>query len=214
MNSCYSNKKQTTKVAVCASSYLVLDEIKKLYETKTGNEIELIQGASGRLTTQIIQGAPYDIFISADLSFSKLVQEKLELKNYPKVLTKNQLALWKKSDETPLTVALANPKTAPFGRLAKKELGLLNINVQEVFGESISQVNHYILSESVDWAYTSYSSIRNNPKLRGTLTLVSGSPVLNQGVICLSEDEQTQLFFTFLFSKESKGVFTKHGYLE
>jgi molybdate transport system substrate-binding protein len=212
--SCSSSQNHTTKIAVCASSYSVLTQIKEEYRIKTGREVELIQGASGRLTTQIIQGAPYDIFISADLSFGEIIKNKLGLPNKVEVLTKNQLALWKKSDKAPQTIALANPKIAPFGRIANNELGLLNIEVKEVFGESISQVNHYILSQSVDWAYTSYPSIKNNPDLKGTLMIVKTAPILEQEIICLNKDKETIAFFEYLFSEKSQQIFLQNGFIE
>ncbi len=206
--------KNNTRVAVCASSYTSLSEVAKEYQKETGERIELIQGSSGRLTTQIIQKAPYDIFISADTLFGVKVKSKLGISNKVTVLTKSQLALWKQSKKTPQTIALANAKIAPFGKLAEKEVRKLNKNLEQIIGESVAQVNHYILTQSVDWAYTSYPSIKNHSQLKGSLEIVKTALPLSQGIICLNNEQKTKMFYDYLFSEKAQAIFHQNGFVQ
>ena len=90
-------QKSTVKVAVAANLLLPMQEVKKLYEEKYGSELILIPGSSGKLTAQIIHGAPYDIFLSADMKYPCQIFKEGHAVNEPKALVRGRMVFWSKA---------------------------------------------------------------------------------------------------------------------
>ncbi len=170
---CFSNKvRADEKILVAAASDLnfAMNEICRDFEkSHPGIRVEVSYGSSGNFYAQIKQGAPYDIFFSADASYpSRLEEEGFAVKGQRQLYAIGKIVLWipKKSALNPqkgLSVvlepelkklAIANPKHAPYGRAAEESLryyGLLD-KVQDklVFGENISQTAQFVQTGSAD----------------------------------------------------------------
>jgi molybdate transport system substrate-binding protein len=129
---------QEITVAAAADMSSVLPQIVAAYTEKTGQSVKLSFGASGSLTNQIENGAPFDIFFSADEQYpQQLIKEELALKETLYRYAVGQLVLWIPAD-SPLVlselgintlldpsikkIAIANPATAPYGRAAEATL--------------------------------------------------------------------------------------------
>lgn len=227
----------TLKVAVAANLLLPMQEVKALYEKKYSGELILIPGSSGKLTAQIINGAPYDIFLAADMKYPQQVFNEGQAVTRPEVLTRGKLVFWSKNpiegkleawllnNDNIKSIAIAQPELAPYGQRAKdwlSEKGIYDkVLPKVIFGESIGQVNQYIRSGTVEAAFTAISAMQaEEMKDMGywqPLTIYSGDPSrLDHGFVLLENAVAPELtinqFIEFLKSPVAAQVFQKFGY--
>lgn len=121
-------------VAVASSLTVPLKKIGVLFEEQYEIRVELIAASSGVLTTQIIHDAPFDLFLSADLRYPQKLFELDKAFSAPRIIALGSLAYWSKlplsghslqdilQRDGIYSVAIANPKPAPFGHAAKQWL--------------------------------------------------------------------------------------------
>ena len=226
---------QTLRVAVAANAQFVADSLKEVYLKNHPVKIDLIVGSSGKLTAQATNGAPYDLFLSADMTYPENIFKSGAALTKNREYAAGKLVVWtlKKNGVSNLnnlqssriqTIAVANPKLAPYGIAtitALKKLGLYEaVKSKIVYAESISQVNQYLLTGAADIAFTAKSIVRS-PEYRhkGYWTEVPASlyQPIEQGVILLKHAKQSnfkaaQEFYRFLFSPAAKAVFEYFGY--
>lgn len=225
-------------VAAAANVQFVLQEIKKGFEKETGISVNIILNSSGKLTAQIKEGAPYDVFVSADMKYPQELYSSGFATAAPKVYANGVLVLWtmrkdiKPSADLKLLItdiikkiAIANPQTAPYGTAAEEAMKYSKVYEQVkdklVFGESISQTNQYILSQSADIGFTAKSIVLSN-EMKGKGVWVdidsrSYTPI-EQGAVILKHGDETnkeasQKFYSYLYSAKAKNVFKKYGYI-
>jgi len=223
-------------VAAAANLQGVLDELIPVFEKQGGVKLKTIIASSGKLITQIENGAPFDVFLSADMKYPQtLYKEGLGLEE-PKVyaygvlvlLTARNMNLSKGvailTDPTITKIAIANPQLAPYGREAVNVFKFYKLyqDIQKklVYGESISQTNDFIVSQSADVGVTSKSTVLS-PKLKDKgvwieIPLESYQRIA-QGCIILKHAQgndlkEVQNFYDFLFSAPAKEIFKKYGY--
>ncbi len=224
-----THQKKTLKVAIASNMEVAFQEIVK--EFKKENEsirVDVISTSSGKLFTQIINGAPFDVFISADFDYpEKLIQEK---KVRGKVIEYAQgtLILWSKK-EIDLSkidfllsqyekIAIANPETAPYGKAAveylKKSGVYEKIKSKLVFAESIGQVNHFVESKVVDFGFTSSSVVAGKNENWEEINKNDYSPI-RQGMCQLihsKDNEIAKSLIEFMQSNKAKNILIKFGY--
>lgn len=228
---------QTLRVAVAANAQFVAQALKTAFENQNTAKIELVVSSSGKLTAQIEHGAPYGLFLSADMSYPGTLYQKGFAFDKPVVYAWGKLVLWTLKPMDPgagmgfirhadiKTIAVANPATAPYGVAtieALKKTGIYR-GVQDriVYGESISQVNQYLLSGAADVAFTAKSVVEDPAmKNKGKWLEVNDSlyrPIA-QGVVVLKSARGATLdaarrFYHFLFTPQAKTIFKAYGYL-
>ncbi|QDK80241.1 molybdate ABC transporter substrate-binding protein [Spirosoma sp. KCTC 42546] len=225
---------QPLRVAVAANAQFVMEQLKVAFQKKTGIEVESIVNSSGKLTTQIQQGAPYDVFLSADVDYPQTLHKAGLTVDAPLVYAYGSLVLWTRSD-LPLTadltilsdpavrhIAIANPATAPYGEAAvsflKSKKLLEVVQPKIVYGESIAQVNQYILTGAAEVGFTAKSVVLD-PSLtkRGhwlDLPTTGYSPIA-QGVVVLkrtSLPKEARQFMAFLRSPAARRILQQFGY--
>ena len=224
-------------VAAAANVQYTLEELKAEFEKLTDIKLKTIIGSSGKLTAQIENGAPFDIFISADMEYPQALNKEGLTRQPPKVYAYGTLVIWTfkyldlskglavLADPSVKRIAIANPKTAPYGRQAVNAIKHDNlykeIDRKLVYGESIAQVNQFITTGAVDLGFTAKSVVLDpNLKEKGKWVEVDPnfySPVA-QGVVILKHAEknnvlkETQSFYDFLFSSTAQDIFKKYGY--
>ncbi len=220
------------RVAVAANAQFVMEKLKASFETQTGQRVEVIVNSSGKLTTQIQQGAPYDVFLSADTTYPQTLYRAGLTTAAPVLYAYGSLVLWSGRDR-PLSadlnglldpavrhVAIANPKTAPYGAVALALLTsrrlLDKVRPKLVYAESIAQVNQYILSGAAEVGFTAKSVVLD-PSLNGRgrwVDLPTAGPIA-QGVVVLKRTSQPQAagqFITFLRSPAARRILAQFGY--
>jgi len=223
-------------VAGAANVQFTLEDLKAEFTRETGVDVKTVIGSSGKLTAQIENGAPFDVFLSADMKYpAKLYKDGFSAQ-VPQVYANGALVLWTMKDlDLPQGVgvlsktgiqkiALADPKLAPYGREAVKALQFYklygSLEKKLVYGESISQVNLFITTGAAEIGFTAKSIVlAPDMKNKGKWVEVpagSYKPIA-QGVIVLKygrqhHSQEAHEFYDFLFSAPAKAIFKKYGY--
>lgn len=231
--SCGTRHSDKLTIAVAANMQFAMEELKVSFEKETTISCELIIGSSGKLTAQIKEGAPFDIFISADVKYPMELYNNGYTISEPTVYSFGNLVLWTLSDFEPtierLTnkeikhIALANPKTAPYGSAAIEVLKhytlMDSLQNKLVYGESISQTNQFIISQAADVGFTAKSVVLS-PQMRDMGRWIAISDDIHtpiaQGVVILknrsTQLENSRQFVDFLIYGKGKDILTKFGY--
>jgi molybdate transport system substrate-binding protein len=232
---CNDDRREKITIATAANMESAMEALTKTYTDKTGAEFEIIVGSSGKLTAQIMEGAPFDIFVAANMKYPEAVYVGGKAKNAPRVYANGKLVLWTMEVSMPVSIetlsdsaiehiALANPKTAPYGVAAEEVLqhyGLKEILAPKlVYGESVGQIDQFIISQAAQIGFTALSTVLSpEMKGRGSYIVLDSSLYSNisQGVVLIEHDEgtnqSTQGFYDFLFTVEAKEILKEFGYL-
>lgn len=228
----------TINIAVAANvSYAIEDLIKEFNKMNPDTKVIVTLGSSGKLTAQIKNGAPYDIFMSANMKYpDALFEDKIAITK-PIVYAQGSLAIlsskpqdYKKgialiTNENISRIAIANPKTAPYGKATIEALKNANIyeNVQNkfVYGESISQTVTYSVT-AADLGFIAKSSLYS-PKMKMYKEGINWVDVdtklytpINQGIVILNNTQnkdEAKAFYEFILSVKAKEIFKEFGYL-
>ena len=224
------------RVAVASNFYPAMKEIALQYElkkskTSENHKIVLIPGSSGRHYAQIMNGAPFDLFFSADKVRPILLEKKGISENGSRfTYALGKLVLWSSLDgfvekEERLYhkdlrfIAIANPKIAPYGVAAKE--ALISINLWEdmksklIRGENIAQTFQFVNSGNAKLGFVSYSQLMNpNYPVGGSFWEVPQSlykPIEQQAVL-LRESLLGKDFLSFMRTDQSLKIISKFGY--
>jgi len=235
---CASAFAQEITVAAAADMSAVLPEIVSAYSKKTGQNVKLSFGASGNLTNQIRNGAPFDVFFSADESFpQQLIDEGLAYGGTLYRYAVGRLVLWVPND-SPLDlqklgiqalldtsvkkIAIANPTTAPYGRAAAGALRRFGIYDQVsskfVVGENISQAAQFVESGNAQAGLIALShALAPAMKSKGRYWAVplDAYPTLNQAAVVLSKSKQqssANAFLEFVRGPETTSLLKNYGF--
>ena len=227
---------QNLKVAVAANLQSVIKVLGQDFKQKTGITIEPIVGSSGNLTTQISNGAPFDVFLSADMGFPEtLFKQGFSLKK-PVVYAQGSLIICSNQDigfenwERVLMtarikkIAIANPAIAPYGKAAEetlKDKGIINdIKSKIVYGESISQVNTYITTGVAEVGFTTQALVKdpaNKTKLYWKVIDPKTYAPIEQGMVLLkhaNDNPDAEKFYQYILGPAAKAIFEEYGYHE
>jgi molybdate transport system substrate-binding protein len=225
-------------VAVAANMQYTMEALKAEFKKTDNTEVEVVLGASGKLTQQIMQSAPFDIFISADTSFPKKLAENNFAAEQPKVYVQGLLVLWTANANMQLsknlqnllsanvkTIAIANPNTAPYGAAAEFILKKYNlydkVASKLVTGESITQTSQFIATQAADIGFTAKSIvICDEMKDKGKWIELNRNdyPPIKQAAVLLKYGQAnhataSKKFYDFLFSAKAKTIYNKFGYI-
>jgi len=225
------------KVAVASNFYPTMKVIAKEYELKTAgstghHKVVLIPGSSGKHYAQIMNGAPFDIFFSADIKRPRMLEQEDRIVAGTRfTYALGKLILWSSIDDYVdpkgevlnkkdfRYLAIANPKLAPYGKSAEEALRSLNLwtNLKDrlVRGENIAQTFQFINSGNAKLGFVAYSQIMN-PNLfsDGSFWKVPQSiykPIEQQAVL-LKDSDIGKEFLSFVKSEESLSIIYESGY--
>jgi molybdate transport system substrate-binding protein len=227
----------TITVAVAANVQYAFDDLQAAFKKETGHDIKPVYNSSGKFAAQIMNGAPFDVFLSADMEYPEKLHKEGFAAAAPQVYAYGALVLWTMKDvdlaqwQTLLAgpaidkIAVANPKTAPYGRETMKALNRFKLDealkAKLVFGESISQTNQYIHSRAADAGFTAKSVVAS-PEMKSQgkwieLPKDSYQPIA-QGIVVLKHGQQTnpalaQRFHDFVLSPTARAILARYGYL-
>lgn len=219
-------------VATAANMQFALQAVAAAFTRQTGTEVRLVLGSSGKLTAQILEGAPYDLLVAADEQYPQAIFSAGNAEHPPRIYARGRLVLWSLTpgwrpaiesltDPAIRHVALPNPELAPYGQAARQALqrrGVWDqVKTRLVFGESIAQTNQFILSRSADAGFTALSVVLS-PQMqgRGAWTEIDTSwysPIGQAAVLLKGADTPAAEFYTFLFSDAAAALLTTYGYI-
>ena len=225
---------QNLRVAVAANLQGVIKVLAKDFKEKTGIEVEPIIGSSGNLTTQIKNGAPFDVFLSADITFPETLFNEGFSDKAPEVYAYGSLVIvssqdigfenWERLLLSPRVnkIAIANPKIAPYGKAAEEALTKKGIwtDVQPniVQGESIAQVNTYITTGVADVGFTTQSFIKDSEgktKMYWKLIDPQIYTPIKQGMVIIKATKnaaEAEKFYQYILSADAKKILKAYGY--
>ncbi len=232
--SCKHSQKSRLTIATSANMKLAMKEIVNSFEKEQDIECEMIVGSSGKLTAQIRGHAPFDVFVSANTLYPEELyrtgysDEKAIVYAYGKLILlsmKKDLFpdLNNLNREEINHIALGNPKTAPYGTAAMEVLKnkkiFSELKDKFVYGESVSQVNQFILSGVAEVGFTAKSVIMSpGIKDKGHWIEIDSSlynPIA-QGFIVLNNRkdhlEEAKKFRDFLISEKAGKILNTFGY--
>lgn len=222
-------------IAAAASMQFVAEALRQDFSQRTGTPVSLITGSSGKLTAQIREGAPYDLFLSADRSYPNALNDQHLTLGSPKIFASGMLVFWTvKTDSIvpfeelptmPLRhLAIANPETAPYGRAAWELLQKIDsagsLQDKLVYGESIAQVNQFVSSGAAEAGFTALSVV-TAPQLKnvGRYEIIPDSlygKIWQVAAVIRSKDEEkmtaASAFQQYLHSTEARDILQKFGY--
>lgn len=220
-----SMKNDPVRIAVASNFTLTLEKILTTYKKISNTNISVIPGSTGKHFAQIINGAPFDIFLAADERRPLQLEEKKETFG-SFIYATGRLAFWYRTPpphnnfsfnkliKSQDRIAIANPKLAPYGFAAKMVIDSLKITPSPklIIGENISQVFHFISSGSVESGFISYSQALSYKK--GQVLLIDHTlhKPINQRAILLNRKPAAIDFFDFLQSKKAQKIIRENGY--
>lgn len=225
-------------IAVAANvSYAIADLKNEFYKLHPNIEVKVTLGSTGKLTAQIKNGAPYQLFMAANMKYPQaLYSDKIAITK-PLVYAQGSLAYLsaKKRDfsngikilqkSSVDKIAIANPKTAPYGKAALE--AMINAKVYEsvktklVYAESASQTVSYAVT-AVDIGLIAKSSLYSS-KMKHFIEDINYSDVnpklytpINQGIVILKNgksNNEVKAFYEFILSQKARKILNDFGYL-
>lgn len=235
----FSLPADTLRVAAAADLKFALDEIIQQYQgQRPGIKIEPSYGSSGNFVAQIVNRAPYDLFLSANLEFAgKIAQMGLAVHGSDFTYARGRIVLWAPSsspfgstvpglewlrDPRLQHLAIANPRHAPYGMAAEavlRNLGCYDAVASKlVYGENVAQALQFVQSGMAEAGIVALSLVLA-PATRG-----SGQywdipqnlyPRMDQGGVILKSSQNVDeawKFRQFLLDSLSRGILKKYGF--
>lgn len=218
----------TLHVAVAANFHSSIKTLVDKFEQLSGHTVILSSGSSGTLYAQITNGAPYDVFLSADAERPKKLESlNLIVPNSRHTYAEGILALWlpheqnftfAQLDTWSNILAIANPKTAPYGLAAQQTLQKLNLferfSNRLIMGNNVAQTHQFIFSGNIDLGFVALSQVLD---AEGTVLVVPKqyyAPIKQQLVILAGQKNLSiaEAFVEFLLSSPTQTHLASLGY--
>lgn len=224
-------------VACAANMQYAMKEIVAVYKAKTGKVVTPVFGSSGKLSAQVLNGAPFDVFVSADMGYGDTLFAKGYAVATSKVYASGVLVLWTLrpdldmgkgfavlKDATVKSIAVGDLKLTVYGPAAHQAMqrsGILDaVKSKIVYGENINTVAQYIVNQSADIGFSNLSFTQQGPMAgKGKWIEVDAKlyDPLPQGAVVLrygkdNNPKEAQAFFDFLYGEQTRAILKKNGY--
>jgi len=219
-------------VAVAANFISAFKEIAAAFEAETNIKVVATFSSTGNLYGQISNGAPYDLFLSADEKRPALLN-KDGLADAPFVYARGQTVLWSAGkdfckaktwqdalkNEQVKKIAIANTQTAPYGAAAKKALEKVgmwdNLQAKMVNAQDVAQAFQYASTAAVGAGFCAMSATLGDEGKKGCFFVISEAPEIIQSGCILKRTKNraaAEKFVEFLRSPAAKEIKIKYGY--
>jgi molybdate transport system substrate-binding protein len=228
---------EEVRIAAASDLNFAFKELVTIYEKKTGTRVKLSLGSSGNFYSQITNGAPFDLYFSADIRYpQRLIEEGHAIPGTLYMYAVGRIVLWipKESnlrldnglevlnDPTINKIAIANPKHAPYGRAAVAALQhhKLYDGVKDrlVLGENISQAAQFVESGACDAGIVALSlALAPQMKAAGRYWEIPAEahPPLEQGAVILKKamnQQKARQFLDFVKGREGQDILHRYGF--
>lgn len=223
-------------IAAAADLKFAMDEVVASFRSaNTGDEVEVVYGSSGKFHTQIQQGAPFDLFFSADIAFPRELVAAGFASSEVKPYAIGRIVLWSATvDASKLTlasladpqftrIAIANPKHAPYGKRAEEALRAAGVwgtvEPKLIYGENIAATAQYVQTGNAQIGVIALSLVIN-PELagKGGYALIPDKlhAPLEQGYVITKRAASNALakrFANYMEGKTARALMTKYGFI-
>lgn len=223
------------QVAVAANFSAPIEEIGKAFNKATGHQLKVSTGASGKFYAQIKNGAPFQVFLSADEEKpAQLEKDGLAVQGSRFTYAIGKLVLWsadpgvvdaqgKVLEKNKINkIAVANPKTAPYGEAAMETLSAMKLKSQLepkiVMGENISQTYQFVATGNAEIGFIALSQITKNNKITsGSAWIIPEkyySPINQDAVLLVNgkDSAAARQLLVFLKGDEAVRIIKSYGY--
>jgi len=223
-------------VAVASNFQQTARALGERFEQGTGLPVRFSAGSTGRLYAQIVNGAPFDVFLAADTARPRLLEERgLGLAGTRRTYATGTLLLWSRDARLAqrdcragleeldgAKLAIANPDIAPYGRAAREFLeaaGLWkSVEANLVLGENIAQAMQFAATGNARFGLVAESQLRNSSLPAASCTWpvpeTSHQPIRQQAIVIAGTGNETVAvqFLDFLGSEEGRSIIERDGY--
>lgn len=223
-----------SQVAVAANFATPAQKIAVEFEKQSGHKAIVSTGSTGKFYAQIVNGAPFDILLSADDETpAKLEKENQSVSGSRFTYAIGKLVLWSaKADGVDSKgdvlnhgafahLSIANPKVAPYGAAAVETLKALNLHDKLqgklVMGENIAQAHQFVATGNAELGFVAYSQIIKDGKIEGSAWVVPEklySPIRQDAVLLNKgkDNKAASAFLEFLKSSKARDIIRSYGY--
>lgn len=226
----------TVTVAVASNFAIAARDLFQRFTEQTGIAVRLSSGSTGKLYAQIINGAPFDVFLAADAERPQLVEASTYgVDGTRATYAVGALVLWSRDErarhrdcrELLIDVdfdhlALANPQTAPYGRAARETLEAMglweSVSRRVVFGENIAQTLQFAATGNATLGFVARSQVES-PSLPDATCAWPVPPSmhgsLKQQLVLLTRAENNEAarqFVAFILTPAAREIIVRHGY--
>ncbi len=226
--------------AIAANFAGTINDLKPLFEKETGHQLVTSFASTGTLFAQIHNGAPFDIFLSADVQRPhQLIEDRLGVAESLFVYASGELVLWSSraglidpqghilrnrhwSEKGLRHIALANPKTAPYGKAAVETLQTMQLfdvtKPYHITGQNIAQTFQFVASGNAQLGFIALAQLRALPENeRGTYWQIPQemhSPIQQMAVLLNRGRNNSAAvdFLKFLQSPQAQSIIHARGY--
>lgn len=222
-------------IAAAADLKFCLDEILAAFrQAHAGADVEVVYGSSGNFKTQIEQGAPFDLYFSADIAFPHALAQEGFAASEVQPYAIGRLVLWSTSIDVSTMhiadlaradigrIAIANPQHAPYGKRAEEALRASGIwdkvEGKLVYGENIGQTAQFVQSGNAEIGMIALSlAIGPQMKGKGSYSLVPGNlhQPLEQGFVVTKragDNALARAFADYMRTPAAREVMVRYGF--
>ena len=227
---------QTTTVAVAANMKDAFGEISSVFKSTGKPDMRVVYGSSGNFTAQIMNGAPFNLFIAADEHFPMELYKNRKTIDEGAVYAIGKLALITKSNsgivlvdnKAELTkavakankVAIAKPELAPYGKAAVEYLkseGLWDLAKDKlVYGDNIGVATTYVVTGAAEIGFTALSLAKSPEVTKETNFILLNpklyEPIRQRMVLIKGAPQEAKELYQFMQSSQAKAILQKYGY--
>lgn len=223
-------------IAAAADLKFAMDEIVGLFgKAHPADSVATVYGSSGKFHTQIRQGAPYDLYFSADIAYPRALETDGFAASEVQAYALGRIVLWRASragktlsladltDQSIQRIAIANPRHAPYGKRAEEALRAAavwdKVEAKLVYGENVAQTAQFVQTGNAQIGIIALS-LALSPELssQGSYTLIPDSlhQPLEQGFVITkraADNPLAQDFSRFMHSPEARAIMMRHGFV-
>lgn len=220
-------------VAAASDLQFAFTEIGEQFEAETGQKVTFTFGSTGNLTTQIENGAPFDILAAANVSFvESLTEQGLTIPDTQQLYAQGRIVLVVNResgveatsledllDPAITRIAIANPEHAPYGQAAREALQSAGVwaEIEEkvVLGENVSQTLQFVQTGDAPVGIVALS-IADVPEVTGTLLPAELHEPINQALAVIrstTNEAGARAFIDFVNSPAGRDIMKRYGFL-
>lgn len=224
------------RVAAAADLALAFKDVGAAWEKESGKRVDFSFGSTGLLAKQIQEGAPFDVFAAANMSFvDDVVKDGSCLGDTRSLYARGRIVLWSKDpqalprsldelkDPRFSKIALANPEHAPYGLAARQAMTKAgvweSVRSRAVYGENVQQTLMFARSQNADVAFVALSLAVTSPGNWIPIDASLHEPLDQALVACrggksgATKQNEARSFIAFIGSPSGRAIMKKYGFL-
>lgn len=230
---------EAPSVAAASDLNAALPEVVTLFTRQTGKTVKLVFGSSGNFAQQILNGAPFEVYLSADEAYVETLAAAGKTEGNGALYATGRIGLFQPATSAVKVdgkleglaaavrekrlgkFAIANPEHAPYGRAAEEALrhvGLWEaISPHLVVGENVSQATQFAMTGNAQGGIIPYSlALAPQVQAAGTFALIPAEwhkPLRQRAVLVKDAGETARAFYEFLQSPAARTVLKRYGFV-